>query len=699
MRAAAVLAVVFAAAPLGAFEPMRSYLFDYWGAPVPAPQPYELDLTLDGATLGIGSFNMPFDVCVAKDGSLYVSDTGNARVVHIAADLSSATVLDAFQLDGVDDAFTTPGGLAVGPDGSLYVADGDAARVLRFDAGGSVTGAWVQPPPDIEGIITEEFVFKPVRVAASPLGGVYVACEGVYDGLMEYDANGVFRGFIGAPRVRPNPLDVFWRWFSTRAQRARTALFLPTEYTSLDLDARGFIWATEKSTLKRLNPSGEDVFVPKGFAPPQGDLPVANDAVQKPSLFTDLVVRPAGMVSVLDLQRGRVFTYDGVGNLLYVFGGMGLTRTLFQSPASIAERDGRLFVLDRTLNRLLVFRPLPYALSIHAAVAAYEAGRYDEATARWGEVLAKNVNNDLAYSGIGRALLQEGRFAEAMENFRLGNDRTGYSEAYRLERRQRMATRFGRLVLVLALAVAALWAFFRFSPVRRLLTAVRLIPAAPGAEAVGGRLRRSLADGIHGFLYAGHVSRRPYDGFYDLKFERRGGIPSAMALLAAFCLAYVYAQQGLAFLFNPRDPRRVNVVVDLASVLAPFLLWCVVNWALSILLEGKGTFREIVMATAYAFTPLTVCLVVSTALSGLAALEEGAYLYLLIGVGGAWSAYLLFAGMLTVHEYTVARTLASIALTVIGIGVVLFVGLLFFSVVNLLIGFVSSVYEELVLRF
>jgi tetratricopeptide (TPR) repeat protein len=695
--AAAILLV--ALARLGAFEPTRSYLFDYWGDTVPAPQPYELERTIDGTGLGVGAFSAPFDICFASDGSFWLSDTGNARVVHVAADLASATVLDAFVLDGSDDAFYAPGGLATGPGGSLYVADGDAARVLRFDAAAAVTGTWLAPPPDIEGVITENFVFKPVRVAASPLGRVYVASEGVYEGLMEYDAAGAFSGFIGAPRVRPNALDVFWRWFSTRAQRARTALFLPTEYTSMDLDARGFIWATEKTTLKRLNPSGEDVFVPKGFALPKGDLPVANDAVEKPSLFTDLAVRQAGMVSVLDLQRGRIFTYDGVGNLLYVFGGIGLTRTLFQSPSAIAERDGRLYVVDRTLGRILVFRPLPYALAIHAAVEAYESGHYEEATARWREVLAMNVNDDLAYTGIGRALLQEGRFAEAMASFRLGNDRTGYSEAFRLERRRRMTDRFGRFVLALGLAAAAFWAWRRFSPVRRLLVAVGLIAPQPGAVPTGGRRRLALAAGIEGFLFAGHVSRHPYDGFYDLKFERRGGTGSALALLAVFCIAALYAQQGMAFLFNTRDPRRINVLVEVIGVLAPFLMWCVVNWALSILLEGKGTFREIVMATAYAFTPITVCLVAATALSGLAALEEGTFVWLIVGIGAAWSVYLLFAGTLTVHEYTTARTLASILLTILGIGVVIFVGLLFFSVVNLLVGFVSSVYGELVLRF
>ena len=41
----------------------------------------------------------------------------------------------------------------------------------------------------------------------------------------------------------------------------------------------------------------------------------------------------------------------------------------------------------------------------------------------WNRALQLNANCDLAYTGIGRALLRQDRFREAMDNFRLGSNR------------------------------------------------------------------------------------------------------------------------------------------------------------------------------------------------------------------------------------------------------------------------------------
>lgn len=42
-----------------------------------------------------------------------------------------------------------------------------------------------------------------------------------------------------------------------------------------------------------------------------------------------------GMYSVLDSKRGRVFTYDSQGNLLYIFGGRGDQKGQFNQPCAL----------------------------------------------------------------------------------------------------------------------------------------------------------------------------------------------------------------------------------------------------------------------------------------------------------------------------------------------------------------------------
>jgi hypothetical protein len=51
--------------------------------------------------------------------------------------------------------------------------------------------------------------------------------------------------------------------------------------------------------------------------------------------FVDIAARPDGLYSVLDRQRGRIFTYESDGHLLYVFGGLGTTESTFRVPVAL----------------------------------------------------------------------------------------------------------------------------------------------------------------------------------------------------------------------------------------------------------------------------------------------------------------------------------------------------------------------------
>ena len=115
-------------------------------------------------------------------------------------------------------------------------------------------------------------------MGVDPAGRVYVVAEDIYDGILEFGGDGTFRGFIGAPRVDLKLGQYHWRKIATREQKARMQLFLPTEYSNLDMDERGFIFTTvasgslqKEDAIRRLNPSGTDVLRRRGFYPPMGD--------------------------------------------------------------------------------------------------------------------------------------------------------------------------------------------------------------------------------------------------------------------------------------------------------------------------------------------------------------------------------------------------------------------------------------------
>lgn len=94
----------------------------------------------------------PRGIALEADGSLYVADSGNNRVLHYPRPVTQSGRITPDVVLGQPDFITgvlaevsanslnTPGGLALGPNGDLFVADSGNNRVLEF-ASGSKTGA------------------------------------------------------------------------------------------------------------------------------------------------------------------------------------------------------------------------------------------------------------------------------------------------------------------------------------------------------------------------------------------------------------------------------------------------------------------------------------------------------------------------------------------------------------------------------
>ena len=169
---------------------------------------------------------------------------------------------------------------------------------------------------------------------------------------MEFTYEGEFKGFI-VPRVAPSLVDIFWSKIATSEQRLRRRQFIPVEFSRLDIDERGFIYATvsgtddESEAVKRLSPSGVDILHRSGKHDLIGDINTLDylDPYSVPSQFIDITTRPNGLFSVLDSNRGRIFTYDKYGNLLYVFGGPGNFKGMFVRASAIEHYGETILVL------------------------------------------------------------------------------------------------------------------------------------------------------------------------------------------------------------------------------------------------------------------------------------------------------------------------------------------------------------------
>ncbi len=443
-----------------------AYNYSFWGDSVPAPAAFQATDLVNGASLGIEAFREPNDLFVSKDNYIYVTDTGNNRVVIINEEFSFVDVIDSFQHAGSMETFSNPRGVFVTDENHVVIADTGNNRVVHLDENMNLVKIVDEPESDL---LRSDFVFQPVQVVVDNANRIYVLASGVFDGFMEFDIEGDFTTFIGANRVQVDPIEWFWSRIATREQRSQMRLFIPTEFSNLDINEQGFLYATSSDgaddSIKKLNARGTDILRREGYFSPVGDIRYEHDA--GPSRLVDISVTDSEIYSVLDSRRGRIFTYDGDGHLMYMFGGIGNRLGKFNTPVAISWFGEDFLVLDRALGEVTVFRTTEYGRTLTEAVKSYYRGEEEKANSLFEQTINMNANLDFAYSGIGKTQLRQENYREAMHHFEQSYDRSNYSKAFQLYRNEVLREYFSIIMTGLMILAVSTLSFRIYRKVRR----------------------------------------------------------------------------------------------------------------------------------------------------------------------------------------------------------------------------------------
>ncbi|WP_051250454.1 hypothetical protein [Paenibacillus harenae] len=444
-------------------SPYEGYTYSYWGEAVQSPIAYLPSRTITGQEIGIEPLATPNDMFAAPDGNLYVLDSGNGRIVVLNSEWKAIRQIQGFDNNGKQDSFNKPEGIFVSGAGHIYVADTENKRVVVLDSSGAFIREIGAPKSEV---LSDNFEYFPRKVIVDKAGRIYVVARGVFDGIIEFDSVGDFTGFIGTNPVQFDPVDLFWKTVSTKEQREKMIRFVPIEFNNVDVDADGFIFTTtaDKQTLvpvKRLNPSGIDVLRINGEWGPIGDY--SRDR----SAFIDIDVSGNGVYRTLDSTRGRVFTYNEDGNLLYVIGQYGNQLGTFKNPVAIESFGNRIFVLDRDLGMITEFSATKFGSLVNEANGLYSIGKHNDAAKLWQQVLKLDANYEMAYVGIGKSMLRQGEYKQAMTYLKLGNDREYYSKALTKFRREYMREYFGTYMTIVIALILIVMAVRRGMRVRK----------------------------------------------------------------------------------------------------------------------------------------------------------------------------------------------------------------------------------------
>ena len=693
----AFVLLMIAAAPLTASAensdynynlPYFPYTYDANGQAVLTPSPYSAVQTINGASLGIGGMSNPSDIFYfEKNGSIYITDTGNSRVIILDKHFKLTGVIDSFvNAEGNKDTFLNPSATyvrTVTKDGVdhdlLYISDTDNSRIVCLDAN-TLDLVKVYNRPDIP-ILGENYAFLPKRIAVDLAGRIYVLVKNVNQGIVLLDPDGNFVKLAGAPKVQSE--FSLWELFMTDAQLENMKKSVPTEYNSIHIDKDGFIYLSTTTDgvnpIARLNTQGDDILQYPSGNNPQGD---SNYSVYPAvtSAFVDVAVRDDGIYAAVDTTMGRVFVYDREGSLLYAFGGSGNQKGTFYSPGAVEMFDNVILVSDIHYNTITVFKQSQFGEYVDKAVTFMVDGDYDNANIYWNKILDICPSYDSAYIYLARVDIQNKNYSEALSMLKGTGKMDYYSKAFKGVRDQFVRNNFtvlfiGLLALIAVIVVCKV--LFKKYKVIEKIDSVKV---------------------LREYRYSNYVMFHPFDGFWDLKREKRGSLKAANILLVLFIITYALRAQYTSYMFSGLLPNQINVFFELAKMLIPIFLWIVSNWCFTTLMSGEGTMKDIYIATMYALKPYIITAIPLLLLSHCLSADE-AFIYTSIStIVMIWMLALILLGMKTTHDYSMLKGIIAAVLTLVGILLIIFLALVIANVVQDIYDLISSIVREISYR-
>ena len=393
-----------------------------------------------------GTLDLARDLFIDSRDQLYIADTNNHRIVVLDSQGQLLRVLTG----PADNPIKTPQGVYVDDDGDVFIADTGNSRVLHLSPEGAFVEEFTAPESELLG---EDFAFQPNKLYIDNTGNITILKR---DAFFVMNADGEFLGYAGASTVPYSLWRVILRIFGTEQQRSQIVKAKAYAYSNFLIHEDGMIYAVSadvnNNQIMKITSVGTNVF-------PSG---VYGEFLNgKRPQFADLAVDKNGIISAVDTVTGQIYQYSPAGELLSVFGGLGNTKGQFQLPTSMAvDSTGRLYVLDGTLNNIQVFAPTRFIRAVHTAVAEYAAGDYKNARNSWQTVLEMDESYQLAHTGLGHAFMKEERWEEALEEYVLAENYTGYSKAFAEIRQVWVREHFGLCVGIIVAVLAAVVALF-----------------------------------------------------------------------------------------------------------------------------------------------------------------------------------------------------------------------------------------------
>jgi predicted membrane-bound mannosyltransferase/DNA-binding beta-propeller fold protein YncE len=315
-------------------------LWDYGTTSTAAPvqaDPYEgkqitvsADQVIGTAGSEPGQFQTPRDMALAPDGTLYVADTFNNRIQHLAADGNVLQVWGSFADISKGEApggtFFQPWGIAVGADGSVFVSDTWNHRIQKFTADGKFTNMW-----GYFGQADTPFaLWGPRDIAIDKKGQVFITDTG-NKRIVVYDENGNYVSQFGTVGLEPGQFD---------------------EPVGVAVDKNGLVYVADtwNQRIQVMTPDSSGTYKPLTNWEIVAWYGQSLD--NKPFLAVD----DNSNLYTTDPEGYRILHFTTSGTFVNYFGDYGTSANEFNLPTGIiADGKGGVWIADASNNRIMHF--------------------------------------------------------------------------------------------------------------------------------------------------------------------------------------------------------------------------------------------------------------------------------------------------------------------------------------------------------
>lgn len=614
------------------------------------------------AILSHEEISRPEDLFINEANYLFIADSDHGHIAIFDETRELVKTVGTHYL-------TNPTGVFVQED--IFVADTN--YIFQFSQTGDLINQFGRPESPLFGRTQH---FRPRKLALDARGNIYIAGEAANNGIIQLNANGEFLGYFGANQTNLTFFQTMQRLFLGGGNFT----ILPTPPTNLAIADNGAVLTVtgliESYRIRMLNIAGNNMF---------DDIPVVmRDAV-------DVTLGNQGNFYIL-YASGVIDEFDSSGNLLFSFGGQDPSMQRFgiiRQPTSIeVDTNGYLYVTDAEVGAIHIFSPTEFTNQVHHALAYFEEGLYTQSEDYWKEVLRLNSSFGLAHQAIGQSQFIQANYEEALVRFYLANDISGYSEAFWELRHEWLLENTGFLI----------GAFVAFVALHTILNQIdkRTGKITLAKQNLAKKLDFKL---LREFALLKKIFKQPFDVFYEIKYIKSPTVKFATFLYIVIFISVFISLYFPGFIFANHIVENLGFILLATFFILGFGLFLVVNYLISTINDGEGSFSDIYIGTAYSMAPFIYFSIPITLISRVLTLNEG-FVYTFLMQGSIiWSVILIFLMVKEIHDFSIRDTIKNLIMTMAGSMIVVAIGFILYAVIfDQIFEFIYSIIWEVLIR-